>query len=276
MAKDVKITLIGAGKMGEAIISGVLKQGVTSPECVTAAEPLVERCTELATRYGTNCTTDNCAAVEEADVVVLSVKPQMFKLVINDLKGRLPADALVISIMAGVPMAKIAESLDHELVVRSMPNTPATVAQGITMWTCTPAVNEAQQSLVRDILSSFGQEIYVDAELEKYIDMATAISGSGPAYVYLFIEAWIDAGVQIGFPRRIAEQLVLQTVRGSVEYLDATGDHPAKMRNDVTSSAGTSAAALYEFEKAGLRVAVADAVRAAFEKSQELGRNNKD
>jgi pyrroline-5-carboxylate reductase len=274
MAKDVNITFIGAGKMGEAIIAGVLKQGVTSPERITAAEPRVDRCTEMATRYGTNCNTDNGAAVEDADVVVLSVKPQMFKLVIDDLKGRLPEDALVISIMAGVPMTKIAESLHHDLVVRTMPNTPATVAQGITMWTCTPEVNEAQQSLVRDILSSFGQEIYVDSELERYLDMATAISGTGPAYVYLFIEAWIDAGVQIGFPRRIAEQLVLQTVRGSVEYLDATGDHPAKMRNDVTSSGGTSAAALYEFERAGLRVAVADAVNAAFNKSQELGRNN--
>jgi pyrroline-5-carboxylate reductase len=212
--------------------------------------------------------------VEDADVVVISIKPQMFKLVIDDLQGKLPEKALVISIMAGVPMAKISESLHHEYVVRTMPNTPATVAQGITMWTCTPAVDEAQQELARDILSSFGQEIYVDAELEHYLDMATAISGTGPAYVYLFIEAWIDAGVQIGFPRRIAEQLVLQTVRGSVEYLDYTGDHPAKMRNDVTSSGGTSAAALYEFERAGLRVAVADAVNAAFKKSQELGRNN--
>jgi pyrroline-5-carboxylate reductase len=260
--------------MGEAIISGVLKQGVTRPECITAAEPRVERCTELATRYGTNCNIDNAEAVQDADVVVLSIKPQMFKLVINDLKGKLPPNALVISIMAGVPMAKIAKSLDHDLVVRTMPNTPATVAQGITMWTCTSAVNETQQSLVHDILSSFGQEIYVDQELEKYLDMATAISGTGPAYVYLFIEAWIDAGVQIGFPRRIAEQLVLQTVRGSVEYLEATGEHPAKMRNDVTSSGGTSAAALYEFERAGLRVAVADAVNAAFRKSEELGRNN--
>ena len=276
MAKDVKITFIGAGKMGEAIISGVLKHGLTSAERITAAEPHPERRAEIAERYGIHCVADNGAAVEGADVVLLSVKPQMFKMVAEDIRGRLPAEALVISIMAGMTMTRISEKLGHDLVVRSMPNTPAQVAQAITMWTCTPAVKETQQSLTRDILTSFGQEIFVESELEKYIDMATAISGSGPAYVYLFIEAWIDAGVQIGFPRRIAEQLVLQTVRGSVEYLDASGDHPAKMRNDVTSSAGTSAAALYEFERAGLRVAVADAVRAAFEKSQELGRNNKD
>jgi pyrroline-5-carboxylate reductase len=276
MAKDVKITFIGAGKMGEAIISGVLKHGLTSAECITAAEPHPERRTEITERYGIQCVADNGAAVEGADVVLLSVKPQMFKMVAEDIKGRLPAEALVISIMAGMTTTRISEKLGHDLVVRSMPNTPAQVAQAITMWTCTPVVKETQQSLTRAILTSFGQEIFVESELEKYIDMATAISGSGPAYVYLFIEAWIDAGVQIGFPRRIAEQLVLQTVRGSVEYLDASGDHPAKMRNDVTSSAGTSAAALYEFERAGLRVAVADAVRAAFEKSQELGRNNKD
>lgn len=275
MAKNVKITLIGAGKMGEAIISGVLKQGLTSPENITAAEPHADRREVLTKRYGINCVVDNSAAVEGADVVLLSIKPQMFKLVIEDIKGRFPEGALVISIMAGMTMARISEKLGHDLIVRTMPNTPAQVAQGITMWTCTPAVKEAQQSLARDILSSFGQEIFVEEKLEKYIDMATAISGSGPAYVFLFIEAWIDAGVQIGFPRWMAEKLVLQTVRGSVEYMMATGEHPAKMRNDVTSSAGTSAAALYEFERAGLRVAVADAVNAAFEKSKELGRNNK-
>jgi pyrroline-5-carboxylate reductase len=155
-----------------------------------------------------------------------------------------------------------------------MPNTPAQIGEGITVWTAAPAVTEEQLETARSILSALGQHIFM-AE-ESYLDMATALSGSGPAYVFLFMEAMIDAGVHLGFPRRIAEQLVTQTLRGSVDYFDLRKDHPAELRNEVTSPAGTSAAALYYLEKAGFRTAISRAVWAAYERSQELGRGREN
>jgi pyrroline-5-carboxylate reductase len=155
-----------------------------------------------------------------------------------------------------------------------MPNTPAQIGEGITVWTAAPAVTEEQLETARSILSALGQNIFM-AE-ESYLDMATALSGSGPAYVFLFMEAMIDAGVHLGFPRRIAEQLVTQTLRGSVDYFDLRKDHPAELRNEVTSPAGTSAAALYYLEKAGFRTAISRAVWAAYERSQELGRGREN
>jgi pyrroline-5-carboxylate reductase len=157
-----------------------------------------------------------------------------------------------------------------------MPNTPAQIGEGITVWAISPSVSTEQAELARQILSALGQEIFV--EEENYLDMATAISGTGPAYVFLFMEALIDAGVHLGFPRRIAEQLVAQTIRGSVDYTLARKAHPANLRNEVTSPGGTSAAALYYLEKAGFRTALSRAVWAAYERSQELGkgRESKD
>jgi pyrroline-5-carboxylate reductase len=177
----------------------------------------------------------------------------------------------VLSIVAGAPISKISAGLGHELVVRSMPNTPAQIGEGITVWTAAPGVSERQRDAARQILGALGEEIYV--EDETYLDMATALSGTGPAYVFLFMEAMVDAGVHLGFPRRIAEQLVAQTVRGSVDYYRrASAEHLARLRNQVTSPGGTSAAALYYLEKAGFRTAISRAIWAAYERSQELGR----
>jgi pyrroline-5-carboxylate reductase len=160
--------------------------------------------------------------------------------------------------------------LNHDSIVRAMPNTPAQIGQGITVWTASAAVNDDQLEMARLVLSALGQEVHV--EEEYYLDMATALSGSGPAYVFLFMEALIDAGVHMGFPRRIAEQLVTQTILGSVSYYQKNAVHPAQLRNQVTSPGGTSAEALYYLEKAGLRTAISRAVWAAFERSQELGK----
>ena len=151
-----------------------------------------------------------------------------------------------------------------------MPNTPAQIGKGITVWTKSTQVTEKQMEYARQILGAMGEEVFV--EFEEYLDMATALSGSGPAYVFLFMEAMIDAGVHLGFPRHISEELVLETVRGSVEYYDIKSAHPAQLRNEVTSSGGTSAAALYYLEKAGFRTAVSRAIWAAYERSQELGK----
>jgi pyrroline-5-carboxylate reductase len=202
-------------------------------------------------------------------VVVLSVKPQRLSEVMKGLKGIRP-DALVLSIIAGASIKKIGTGLKHKAVVRSMPNTPGQIGEGITVWTSSKEVTEGQQEMARAILGALGEEVFV--EDESYLDMATALSGSGPAYVFLFTEALIDAGVHMGFPRRIAEQLVLQTIKGSASYYHHAERHPATLRNQVTSPGGTSAEALYYLEKAGFRTAISRAVWAAYQRSLELGK----
>ena len=264
-----KIAFIGPGVMAEAMIAGLLHQKLAKPENITAAGPREERGAELQKKYGIKTTVDNTSAVSHADVVVLSVKPQRLSEVMKGLKG-IRSDALVLSIIAGANIRKISTGLKHKAVVRSMPNTPGQIGEGITVWTCSKEVTEEQQEMARTILGSLGAEVFV--EDESYLDMATALSGSGPAYVFLFTEALIDAGVHMGFPRRISEQLVLQTIKGSASFYEAAGRHPATLRNQVTSPGGTSAEALYYLEKAGFRTAISRAVWAAYQRSLELGK----
>jgi len=264
-----KITFIGPGVMAEAMIAGLLRKKLAKPEDITAAGPRQERGNELAKKYGIKSTTDNLSAASRADVVVLSVKPQRLSEVMKGLKG-IRSDALVLSIIAGANIKKISAGLKHKSVARSMPNTPGQIGEGITVWACSKEVNNEQQETARAILGALGDEVFV--EDESYLDMATALSGSGPAYVFLFTEALIDAGVHMGFPRRIAEQLVLQTIKGSASFYHQAGRHPATLRNQVTSPGGTSAEALYYLEKAGFRTAISRAVWAAYQRSLELGK----
>jgi len=264
-----KIAFIGPGVMAEAMIAGLLRQKLAKPENIIIAGPRAERGDELTKRYGIKATTENASAASHADVVVLSVKPQRLSEVMKGLKG-IRADALVVSIIAGANIRKISTGLKHKAVVRSMPNTPGQIGEGITVWTCSADVTDEQQSIARIILGGLGEEVFV--EDESYLDMATALSGSGPAYVFLFTEALIDAGVHMGFPRRIAEQLVLQTIKGSASYYNLAQRHPATLRNQVTSPGGTSAEALYYLEKAGFRTAISRAVWAAYQRSLELGK----
>ena len=264
-----KIAFIGPGVMAEAMIAGLLRQKLASPKNIIASGPREERGDELRKKYGIKVTTDNVSAVHEADVVVLSVKPQRLSEVMKGLKGIRPG-ALVLSIIAGATIKKIGAGLKHKAIVRSMPNTPGQIGEGITVWAASKDVSEEQQKMARSILSAMGEEVFV--EDESYLDMATALSGSGPAYVFLFTEALIDAGVHMGFPRRIAEQLVLQTIKGSASYYQAASRHPATLRNQVTSPGGTSAEALYYLEKAGFRTAISRAVWAAYQRSLELGK----
>lgn len=270
MSNTPSISIIGPGVMAEAVIGGLIRNQVTHPSKITTAGPRQERGAELIERYSIRFTTDNAAAVKGAGLVVLAVKPQRLQGVLAGLRGRIEPGALVLSIVAGASIDTISNALAHPNVVRVMPNTPAQIGQGISVWTASPSVTPEQLELARSILTALGKEIFV--EDENLLDMATALSGTGPAYVFLFMEALIDAGVHLGFPRRISEQLVLQTLRGSVEYYDQKKDHPAHLRNEVTSPGGTSAAALYYLEKAGFRTALSRAIWAAYERSQELGR----
>jgi pyrroline-5-carboxylate reductase len=269
MAKKERTVFIGGGAMAEAMLKGMLAAKLTEPGRVAVAEPRPDRRKELASAYGVEVLSDNAAAVEGASLVVLSVKPQVLPSVLPGLKGRIPKDALVLSIIAGAKTATLTGGLDHAAVVRSMPNTPAQVGQGMTVWTASSAVSDAQREQARAVLAALGAEIRV--EEEKFLDMATALSGSGPAYVFLFMEALVDAGVHMGFTRPDAERLVLQTLKGSVEYALQAGQPFARLRNQVTSPGGTTAEALYFLDKAGFRTAVSRAVWAAYQRSLQLG-----
>ena len=264
-----KIAFIGPGVMAEAMIAGLLNKKLAKPENIIASGPRSERGTELHKKHGIKATTDNASAVQDADVVVLSVKPQRLTEVMKGLKG-IRSDALVLYIIAGATIKKIGTGLKHKAIGRSMPNTPGQIGEGITVWTASKEVTAEQQEITRAMLGALGEEVFV--EDESYLDMATALSGSGPAYVFLFTEALIDAGVHMGFPRRIAEQLVLQTIKGSASYYQGAARHPATLRNQVTSPGGTSAEALYYLEKAGFRTAISRAVWAAYQRSLELGK----
>jgi len=265
-----KIAFVGYGAMAEAMIGGLLRQKLAGPADLLVSGPRTVRGEELERRHGVRHFTDNRAAAAEADIVVLSVKPQRLSDVLKGLKDGVRPDSLVLSIVAGASIKKISRALGHAAVVRSMPNTPAQIGAGITVWTVSDAVAEPQKEAARTILGALGDEVFV--EDESYLDMATALSGTGPAYVFLFMEAMFDAGVHMGFPRRIAEQLVVQTIKGSVAFYEKSQSHPAFLRNQVTSPGGTSAEAMYYFEKAGFRTAISRAIWAAYQRSRELGK----
>lgn len=273
MGETMQLAFIGSGTMAEAMIRISTEAGVVVPQCIVASGPREERGRRLRARYGVATCTDNRQALTlnggQADVVVLSVKPQVLHAVIEELKGAIPPPALVLSIVAGVNTNTIAHGLAHAAVVRAMPNTPAQIGQGMTVWTAAPAVSELQRRCAHDILRAMGEEVYVKDESK--LDMATAVSGTGPTFVFLMMEALTDAAVQLGFSRRVARQLVTQTVLGSALFARQSGRHLAELRNMVTSPGGTSADAIYQLDKGGLRTVLSKAVWAAYLKSVQLG-----
>lgn len=273
MFNDITIAFIGSGTMAEAMIRGLLTQKIVEAEQVIASGPRPERGRELHEKHGVRVTTDNTEAAEAGQVVVFSSKPQVLSAIVPEVRGHLRRRDLLLSILAGVPIEKLANGLAHAAVVRAMPNTPAQIGQGITVWTATPEVSDVQKRRAQAILGSLGQEIYMLEE--DYLDMATALSGTGPAYVFMFMEAMIDAGVHMGFSRRVASELVFQTIRGSVAFAAQSGKHVAELRNQVTSPGGTTAEALYHLEKGGLRTVLSRGIFAAYERSIALGRGKK-
>lgn len=267
--KDLNLAFIGAGAMGSAMIGGLLSRHHLEPTRIMASDRHVERLTEVRKRFGVRTTPDNRTAARKGRVVVLAVKPQVLPEVFADLRGHIASNALVVSIVAGSTIASMAHALKHRAIVRTMPNTPAQVGEGMTVWAATPEVSVAQREQARAIVSALGHQLYV--EDEKFLDMATAISGSGPSYVFLLMEALIDAAVHLGFSRDDARELVVQTIRGSAIYAQQQIVHPAELRNRVTSPGGTSADALYQLEKGSFRTVVSKAVLAAYQRSVALG-----
>jgi pyrroline-5-carboxylate reductase len=260
-----KIAIVGAGVMAEAMLSGLLERGLIEAGSVTCSDPREARRRELQERHGVAAIAGNAEAAALGDIILLCVKPQVLGDVMPELKPVMRPGQLVISIVAGASSHALAEGLDHPAVVRCMPNTPAQIGQGVTVWFATPAVDATGRARTRTLLSALGSEFEVDDE--RQVAMATAVSGSGPTYVFLFIEALIDAAVHLGFPRHVARELVLDTVQGSAAFAVASGKHVAELRDMVTSPGGTSAAAMYELERGRLRTVVSDAVWAAFERT---------
>lgn len=255
--------------MAEAFAQGLLSKKLLSSRSITVAEPRKERRKELEQKHKVNVTASNLEAVQACKILVLSVKPQDLDSVLAGLRRRLQSGQLVISIVAGARVDSISKGLSHNSIVRVMPNTPAQIGEGMSVWTATPSVTKEQLHQARTILQALGKELYVNDE--KFLDMATAVSGTGPTYVFMVMEAMVDAAVHLGFPRHIAYQLVTETMRGSILYAIKSGKHPAELRNMVTSPGGTSAAALYQLEKGSLRTVLSKAIWAAYERSKSLG-----
>jgi pyrroline-5-carboxylate reductase len=268
---NIRLAFIGCGVMAESIIAGLLRQKLVSPEQIVGSHPRAARREELQARYGIEMVEKNRSAVEgEVDIIVLAVKPQRLHVVVSELRGALSADNLVLSIIAGARIETIAKELAHSTIVRAMPNTPAQIGEGITVWVATPEVSEAQRNRIQTLLGALGREMSV--ETERMIDMATALSATGPTYVFLVMEALVDAGVHMGFSRHVAQELVTQTILGSVLFARESHKHPAELRNMVTSPGGTSAEALYQMEKGSLRTVLSKAVYAAYQRAVALGK----
>jgi pyrroline-5-carboxylate reductase len=272
-ALSESIAFVGTGVMAESMISGLLTRNIVSPPQIYASHPRSDRRDLLVRRFGIHAVESNPGAATQADFVFLTVKPQALSGVLHQVGPVLRPDQVVVSIIAGADINVLEDGLKHRAIVRVMPNTPSQVGEGMMVWAATPEVTEHQRAHIRTMLSSLGEELYVDDE--KYVDMATALSGTGPTYVFLMMEALIDAGVHMGFPRRIAEQIVLQTVSGSVAFARSSGKHMAELRNMVTSPGGTSAEAIYQMEKGGLRTVFSRAVYSAYVRTQTLASEQK-
>ena len=265
----MKIAFIGGGNMGEAMLSAVLSKGLSQPQAISVSDISQSRRQHLEQKYGVATMNDNRQAIKRGDVVVLAIKPQNLAGVMAELNGQLKSAQLVLSIIAGARIDTLRRGLNHNCVVRAMPNTPAQIGEGISVWTATAEVTEQQKGWAGSILGAMGKEIYVDDE--KYIDMATAVSGSGPAYIFLFAESLIEAAVHIGLPRDMAQELVVQTLSGSGHFLRKSGKQPLELRKMVTSPGGTTAEALAQLEKGKFTELVKQAVEAAYNKAKRLG-----
>ena len=266
----MKVAFIGGGIMAEALLGGILSSKVAIAQEIKIGEPLEARRNYLTETYNVETLSDNAEAISNTDLIILAVKPQDLHKVTTELKTSISPNQTALSIIAGAKIPTIKHSLKHSSIIRVMPNTPAQIGCGMSMWTCTSQVAPNIREITRAILSSIGKEIFIDDE--KYLDMATALSASGPAYVFLFLEALIDAGVYVGLPRDISRTLALQTVFGSTQLVLETGNHPSILKDMVVSPGGTTAEALQVLEMAGVPGAIVNAVNSAYQKAISLGK----
>lgn len=272
--KNKRLSFVGCGVMAEAIISILLNGDMVDASQIKGGEPIDSRRDDLSQRLGVDLSHDNLTAIKDADIILLTIKPQTLDTVMQELAGNLNEHQVVVSIIPGATIERLQTGLQHEAIVRSMPNTPSQIGSGVTAWIAAPAVDEDARNSVAAILGTMGTAVQLDSE--SAIDMATAMSGSGPAYVFMMLEAMIDAGVHLGFPRPVAQQLAEETMLGSIIYARQSGKHPAELRNMVTTPGGTTASALKVLEQGGFRTVVNDAVWAAYNRAVELGNASKN
>jgi pyrroline-5-carboxylate reductase len=269
MALGKTIAFLGSGNMAEALVKGLLRAHVAEPGEIICSDRREERGPELTQRYGVRFTRSNRDAVERSDIVILSVKPQVMNKLLDEIAPALDQRKLVISIAAGVPIAAIERRVGHGVrIVRTMPNTPALVGAGATALSGGEHATEDDLRQARALFDAIGKTVEVD---ETLLDAVTGLSGSGPAYIFLVIEALSDAGVKVGLPRATAQELAAQTVLGSAKLLIETGEHPGRLKDQVTSPGGTAIAGLHTLEAGGLRTTLMNAVEAATNRSRELG-----
>ncbi len=272
---NTNLSFIGCGVMAESMIAGLLRKNLVAPEQIAASHPRKNRREELNAKYKIRVYESNAEAVErsrenENSIVALCVKPQRLGGVLQELKDVVSSNQIVFSIVAGAKIETLAEELDNRKIVRAMPNTPSQIGAGITAWTCTENISDVERADVKALLTALGKELYV--ETENMIDMATSLSATGPTYVFMVMEALTDAGVHLGFSRDMSKELVQETMLGAVLFAIESHKHPAELRNMVTSPGGTSADAIYQMEKGGLRTVLSKAVYAAYQRAVELGR----
>jgi pyrroline-5-carboxylate reductase len=264
-----KIAILGTGNMGEALVKGLLRAGKATPDGLVCAEPREERRKEIQERYGVQVTGDNRAAVAQADIVVLSVKPQAMESLLDQIAPAVDAKKLVISIAAGVPIAAIAGKLGSGVrIIRTMPNTPALVGAGATALARGPHATDSDLAQALALFEAVGMAVVVE---EHHLDAVTGLSGSGPAFVFMAIEALADGGVKVGLARPIAMALAAQAVMGAAKLVLETGEHPGRLKDQVASPGGTSIAGIHALEQHAFRAALMAAVEAAAKRSRELG-----
>lgn len=268
MAAAYRFGFIGAGAMAEAIVSGMVQQGLCQGSEIIMSNRSAEKPQRLHEKFGIVVAADNQQVVDEAEYLVFAVKPQQFPTVCAQLTRKPEEWQTVISIMAGVTMQTLAEQLGQAAIFRAMPNTPAKIGWGMTGVAADQRASAAQKQVVLDIFNSVGQTIFIE---EAYIDAVGAVSGSGPAYMYQILEALADGAVMAGLPRAMAYQLAGQTMAGSAMMMLQTGEHPAVLKDQVTSPGGTTIRALQVLEEKGVRSAMMEAVQQAYLRSKELG-----
>ncbi len=255
--------------MGQAMLSAIISKGLATPDNISVSDKNSARLEQLKQDFGVYISGNNLDAFARGDIIILAVKPQDLDEVMTEVSGRLESGQLVLSIIAGKSIATLRQGLKHNAIVRAMPNTPAQIGQGMTVWTATDEVTEEQRAAASSILGAMGKEVYVADE--GYIDMATAVSGSGPAYLFLFMESLINAAVGLGLPPETARELVLQTVTGSAAYAHQSDKGLAQLREMVTSPGGTAAEAIKALEAGMFPELVKKAVAAAYERAKQLG-----
>jgi pyrroline-5-carboxylate reductase len=269
-----RIAFVGSGVMAEVMINGMLTREVTSPERIWAAGPRQERADQLFAKYGVRGTTDNVEAVENAEIIVLSVKPQTLAKVLEQIRGSIRHEHLVMSIIAGAPMAAIGRALGHPAIVRCMPNLPCQIHRGMTIWTATPEVPAPVREHVQSILQTMGKEIYVPDESD--VDRATAVNGTGPALIAYFVKSLEDAANFIGESRSLARRSVLETIIGTAEMILSSNRHVGELIDGVTSPGGTTSRALHVLHQGRFSAVLTDAIDAAYRRTLELGTKLED